>query len=122
MVTGFPVTSGDGETVLFQILWEGKTERTHRRLTGKTQALMRPAIYHDHAFQKTQTHATFERFMKELDGRLAKVKAEYNLPPDRPVVLLIDNVSSHVNKEELCSIKSQQVSPYTTLWARMPIY
>ena len=44
--------------------------------------------------------------MKELDGRLAQVKAEYDLPPDSPGVLLIDNVSSHINKEVLRSIKS----------------
>ena len=101
MVTGGPVTNELGEVVYFQIIWKGTSERCHPRFSDRMKALMHPAIHHDHAAKKTQTHETFTRLLKELDAELQAVKQSSSLPLDLPSIMLIDNVSSHINFEEL---------------------
>ena len=106
MVTGTPVTTAEVDVVLFQILWKGTSERCHPRLTETAQALMHPPIYHDHAAKKTQTHITFQRFTQELEKRLSLMREENNFPANSPAVLLMDNVSSQIDKSKLARINS----------------
>jgi hypothetical protein len=106
MVTGGPVSNASGAIVYFQIIWKGKSNRCHPRFNNRTQHFMHPCIHHDHAVKKTQTHDTFMRFCKDLDCSLLEVKKQASLPLDMPSVLLVDNVSSHLNYDTLVKIES----------------
>ena len=101
MVTGGPVTNELGKVVYFQIIWKGTPERCHPHFSDRMKALMHRAIHHDHAAKKTQAHETFTRLLKELDAELQAVKQSSSLPLDVPSIMLIGNVSSHINYEEL---------------------
>mmetsp|Transcript_89511 Transcript_89511/g.155014 ORF Transcript_89511/g.155014 Transcript_89511/m.155014 type:complete len:84 (-) Transcript_89511:309-560(-) len=49
---------------------------------------------------------TFQHLTQELEKRLSLMKQEINLHADSPAVLLIDNVSSHIDKTTLVSVDS----------------
>ena len=60
--------------------------------------------YGDHAKKKTQTHATFEHLCDEILKRGIDVKRAANLPEDTPIVEVIDNVPSHIDRQQLTKV------------------
>ena len=109
MVTAGRVTNAFGAVVYFpyfQIIWKGKSSRCHPHFNDKTKVSMHPCIHRDHAVKKTHTHETFMQFCKDFDWGLLEVKKQASLPLDMPSVLLVDNVSRHLNYDALVKIES----------------
>ena len=104
MITGSPVTDPDGNIFLFPLLWKGTTTLCHPKVSPTVTQYTSPLVMHDHAKKKTQTHATFERLCDEIPKRGIDVKRAANLPEDTPIVEVIDNVPSHIDRQQLTKV------------------
>ena len=98
-------TQNTGELFLFQILWKGSTERCYPKIGDTLKAHVSPLIYHDHAKKKTQNHATFLRLVDQIVKRAREVIAAAGLPMDTPIVVVIDNVPSHIDRNALVKLE-----------------
>jgi hypothetical protein len=89
-ITCTPMVSAAGELVAMQLIWRG----TSRRCEGT--GAYHPVVFHHHTIKKMQTRATFAELLKELRRKVTATLVRDNLPPALPMVVVVDNVSSHV--------------------------
>ena len=58
-------------------------------------------IVQGHALCKIQTHATFEAFCKRIIEQCTNIFREEGLALNTPIVLVMDNTSSHIDLNHL---------------------
>lgn len=120
-VTATPVTNAE-EVVVVQVIWKGTTEGCHARVPEVVKPHISPKNFESHAVRKNQTHATFFELLDEINKRVRGVKVKLGVPADYPIVVVIDNVPSHIDKEEVEPVVGQKVCKHLYVARRSGIY
>lgn len=89
-ITCTPMVSAAGELVSMQLIWRGTSRRCHG------SGLYHPAVFQQHSGKKMQNRATFAELLKDLRKKVTDTLVRDNLTPSLPMVVIVDNVSSHV--------------------------
>ena len=90
--------------MVFQTLWKGKSDQCEPKIPEGAAKLMSSIVFHDHAPNKTQTQDTFKRLLKQIEQKAAAICKVDGLPHGIPCVMVVDNVSSYFDKDEIMKL------------------